>query len=133
MYTIDELKNLIKDRITLQGITETFEIVRFPNNVIRIDGRLVSWKHLENLLSGGEYKLILPEQKKSNWGGLRSAGPGKKIGRNPAHPDMKKKPRSFAMSENDIQQLEYLCKRYGYTKSQMVVQLIKEKIRSIQS
>ena len=48
----------------LQSDNDTVKIRRFPNNVIQLHGKSVSWVDFQDLLINGNYKLLIEEEQK---------------------------------------------------------------------
>jgi len=87
--SIENLKIIVNDGTRLiSKNSDPITIRRYPNNIIKIHNRSVSWKTLQDILINGEYELELKEFQpdlfaisEKKWGGYRFPGPGKKLGR----------------------------------------------------
>lgn len=136
--SIDDLKRIIQDKMELHGGPEKIVINRSANNIIRIYGKLVSWKDLQDLLANGAYYLKNVSASEtewgtgSNWGGARVAGPGKKLGPSKKDPLEKKESTSLSLSGNTKNLLLDLCARYGKNRSEIIEMLISEKMDSFE-
>lgn len=141
--SIKELKNIIQDGMTLLAGDGTGEkiIKRLPNNVLRIDNKLVSWQQLHDWLTNGEYMLLINEdepelvfpnkksknldfsnKKNKNWGGVRTAGKGKKIGR--PQKTEKKRTVSFSLDAVSIAIIEQVSQERGIKKSEALTMIL---------
>ena len=111
--TIKELKILITDGMVLKSKRgHELIIKRYPNNIIMIQGRSISWKDLQELLANSEYELVIPDslkeqffpKRKSNTGGARLGAGRKKVAD-------KKKIKSFSLSPKAIEILKQNIKQ----------------------
>lgn len=125
--TTAELKNIIQDgmKITAPMTGREMTIQRCPNNILKLDGRLIKWDDLRDLLLNSELELHIKEtqevlfENKKEWGGARS-GAGRPIVKG------KKCPVSFGIT-NDIKlKLADLCDYHNMSKSELVAQLIEQ-------
>ena len=88
--SIESLKAIVTDGMKLiRQSGDPVVIRRFPNNIIKIHNKSVSWETLLDLLVNGEYELDIKDSNSDlsklnhkKWGGYRFPGPGKKLGRN---------------------------------------------------
>lgn len=107
MKTISELKLLIKDGMKLRSDSGEITIRRFPNNIIMMHGKSISWIDFQDLLINGTYRLVVNEDqqdinfKQSGRGGRRFGSGRKTIVEN-----QKNKVRSFSLSPNTNQILD---------------------------
>lgn len=130
--SIEELKLLIVDRMVLKSKNgNKIEIRRFPNNIIKIFNKSVTWIYLQDLIANSEYSLIVNEnqeelnlEKQYNWGGRRLAGPGKTLGR-PKKGD-KKKLVGIYMDEATRYKFNIICHQLKKKKSDLISELIRE-------
>lgn len=124
---ISDLKNLITDKTQIYARDEktVIEIRRFPNNIIKINNKSISWIALQNLLINGDFTLLINEKQEElkfgekKHGGLRSGA-----GRKTKTSGEKKKVKSFTLSNAAIDHLEKLCERYDKNKSEVIELLI---------
>jgi hypothetical protein len=136
MKSINDLKAIVVDGSKLWSKSgQEIVIQRFPNNIIKIHNKPISWKNFHELLICGEYELIIKEtnldlfsdkEKKEKRGGARVPGPGKTLGRNKIKPGEKKRPRSIALTDDSELKLRWISKYYGVSKSEFITNLIKE-------
>lgn len=126
--SIEYLKTVVLDQSELRYPTGSIFISRLSNNVLRINGKLISWKNLRELLISGSYELIVKDEKKIKLnggpGGCRIPGPGKTLGRNKINPEEKKKTVSFTLSNLAVEKIGILAKSYEVSKSKMIEELI---------
>ncbi|MCG8553356.1 MAG: hypothetical protein MI799_23370 [Desulfobacterales bacterium] len=107
MKTISELKKIVKDGMFLQSENDTVKIRRFPNNIIQIYGKSVSWVDFQDLLINGNYKLLIKEEQKeldfkqTGRGGRRLGSGRKKI-----DPAKKKVVKSVSLSPEIFKRLD---------------------------
>lgn len=103
---IEELKEIVNDGTILKSDSFEKKIRRFPNNIIMIGGRSISWADLHDLLTNGDVWLdIKGDQKelfKQSGRGGRRVGSGRKT--IPAN--QKNKVRAFSLSPDAIQTLD---------------------------
>lgn len=141
--SIEELKEIVTDGMLLKGAIkypfidpstlDEMIIRRYPNNIIRIDGRVISWVDLAEILITSDYELQTPGEKENLFkkntvrGGLRVAGPGKKLGRNPVDTAKKKIVKSFSLEPAIIENLNNLANYQGVSMSRIVSMLINDK------
>ncbi|MBT4177746.1 MAG: hypothetical protein HOE02_05605 [Candidatus Marinimicrobia bacterium] len=127
VQTIAELKTTIKDGSILTNGSDQIIIERLANNIIRIDGRLISWKRLQDVIFNSDYKLIVEKieikTNDRNHGGRRLARPGKKIGR-PTKQDAKKAV-SFSMTKEETALFDTHCKNLKVSRSGFLSILLK--------
>lgn len=122
--SIENLKAIITDRMTLKrGSAEPIIIRRYPNNIIKIHNKSVSWKVLQDLLINGEYDLQIKESQvnlfdrdEKKWGGYRIARPGKKLGRKPVKD--KKVPVTLSIRQSIKQKMLEILESQGIDKNQ---------------
>lgn len=121
--SIEELKDLVVDGTIIKlrcGIENVVE--RFPNNVIKINGEMISWRKFREALIVGDYELLDPDTREvivengKKWGGARVPGPGKKIGA-PKKAE-KKKTVSFSLDAVSIEIIEQFAREQGIKKSE---------------
>jgi len=101
-YSIENLKKIVVDGTMIKSqLGNLVEIKRYPNNVIKIKGQLVSWAWLKEILIQGDDTLIVEEKEIDLFpvkhGGPRVAGPGKIMGR--PKKKIKKNVKSFTLSD----------------------------------
>ena len=109
--SINNLKAIVTDGMRLISKNSSPMVIRrYPNNIIKIYNRSVSWKTLQDILINGEYELEVREAqpdlfktKQKTWGGYRFPGPGKQIGRPPAKD--KKVPVTLSIRQSVKQKL----------------------------
>lgn len=131
--SIDELKILVVDGMKLKAGNKEIEIRRFPNNVIKVHNKLISWADFRDLLINSDYELIVNEQdvdlltgahqepaKKNQGRGGRRPGSGRKKLDN----SEKKKPSLFTLSPEALEALDYLCGIYGDKKSSIIDKIL---------
>jgi len=127
IQTIPELKNTIKNGSILTDGKTQIIVERLANNIIKIDGRLISWKTLQDVIFNSDYKLIVDNTEiktnDRNHGGRRLARPGKKLGR-PAKTDTKKAV-SFSLAKNEIELIDIHCKNLNISRSGFLSILLK--------
>lgn len=133
--SIEDLKLLIVDGMILKSKNgDTIEIKRFPNNIIKLYNKIISWVDFQEFLINGDYELIINEKqesldfgKKSKWGGHRLAGIGKTLGR--PKKGEKKKLVGIYLDSSTRQMLDSICAESNYTKSYLISGLIKNYYR----
>jgi hypothetical protein len=136
--SIDELKDIIVDGMKLKSGEREIEIRRLPNNVIKINNKLISWIDFQDLLLNGTYELIINENEldlfasepirdlKKKRGGRREGSGRKKIDKG-----KKRKPSLFTLSPEALEALDYLCGMYGEKKSSMIDSLLIDKANTL--
>ena len=131
--SIEDLKNIISDKsqILSKNGKESIEIRRFPNNIIKIYNKPISWISLQELLMNGDFTLLITEDQQElkldekRHGGLR-LGSGRKSKKN----SEKKKVVSFTLSLDARSTLDEsikfinLGKKKKISKSQFIENLI---------
>ena len=128
--TIDHLKAVVTDGMRLlSDSSPPIVIRRFPNNVIKVHNRIISWQSLQDLLINGEYALELNDTEsnvlefnKSSWGGYRVPGPGKKLGRKTVRD--KKVPLTLSVRESVKEKMNELLEIRGIDKNEFFKHLI---------
>lgn len=131
------LKEMIVDGMQLLTSNPEDHIIirRYPNNIIKIHNKSISWVALHELLVQGDYTLMLDEKQadlfedavfeyEKKHGGVRIAGPGKTLGRNKIKPEEKKKIKSFGLSQDVITYMDFYCKESKISKSSFIESLI---------
>lgn len=137
--SIEELKAVVKDGMRLiSSKTDSVVIRRFPNNIIKIHNRSVSWKALQDILINGEYELEVNESqldlfkiKEKKWGGYRFPGPGKTLGR-PRVKD-KKVPLTLSIRQSVKNKLLTILEHDDLDKNDFFEQIIINQFDQIQA
>lgn len=117
--SIKDLKKIVTDRTRLISSTGRPIIIRrFPNNIIKIHNKSVSWKSLLDLLANGDYQLDIDQAQPvttKNWGGFRFPGPGRTLGRNKVRD--KKKPLTLSVKESVLKKMSDILEAKNISKN----------------
>lgn len=132
--SVKKLKAMISNDTELRTKSGSVtKIKRYPNNIIKLYGRSITWKTLYELIYTGDYQVLFQGKPnplfdmdfvKSNHGGVRVPGPGKTLGRNKINPTNKRKIKSFSLSPDSIQIIETESVRSGMSQSEYIDYLI---------
>lgn len=113
--SIQDLKNIVQDGTIIKACNGSYEhkIRRYPNNIIMLQGKSISWSMLYDLLANGSCELDIKEDQKelfkmSGQGGQRIGSGRKKI-----DPAKKKVVKSVALSPAALDKLQYHLDGYG--------------------
>ena len=120
--SIEHLKAIVKDGTRLVSKTrDPVTVKRYPNNIIKIHNRSVSWKTLLDILINGDYELeTYPDFLKTasnTRGGHRFPGPGKRLGR--SFVSDKKVPLTISIRQSVKQKLFELLETKGIDKNEL--------------
>lgn len=126
MINTTYLKQVVTDGMFLKGLGPNKDndiiIRRYPNNVIMMHGKAVSWDLLLGLILNGEYELIVQEQDKDIV--TEKIIPLPKRGRPQKDKHEKKTPLSISLNREDIVKLKGISSYLSKNRSASVAHLI---------
>jgi hypothetical protein len=135
MKSVAKLKKIIKDEMEIVNFKDgsSLFIRRYPNNIIQINGKSISWINLKTLIKNGPYGIWyqgdvvdLFDVVNLDRGGKRAGAGRKKI-----NPELKAKVISISLDPEVLNKLDHLCVKSMTKRSSFLATIITQKYNEI--